>query len=168
VRPFFFGQASSRKWQSMKIKIIIFALAALFVLAIAVQLPAQQTIYIAPANTQQQALDQFGQSCRNLAEGIRRNREMKAQQEQYDREMMLRELQAHRELREQQIRNIAVQKEFEQQQAEINRKRVKKEAYEKAQIYFESESLDAQPKLVLLRQELAALDANKITRKEIP
>ena len=152
----------------MKTKNIIVALTALFVLAIAVQSPAQQTIYVAPASVQQMQLDQLNQSFQNLGDTLQRNRQMKAQQEQYDREMQLREQQAEADRLEQQRRVEAARREFERQQAEINRKRVKKEAYEKAQIYFESESLDAQPKLVLLRQELVALEANKITRKEIP
>ena len=133
----------------------------------AINSSAQQTIYVVPANTQQQQLNELNRSIENLGETIRRNREMKMQREQYEREMQLREQQAETERLEQQRRMEAARKEFERQQAEINRKRVKKEAYKKAQIYFESESLDAQPKLALLRQKLASLEANRTIRKEI-
>ena len=128
---------------------------------------AQQTIYVAPANTQQQQVDQLNQSFKDLGDSFQQTREIKLRREQYEREMRLREQQAATERLEQQRRMEAAQKEYERQQAEINRKRAKKEAYKKAQIYFESESLDAQPKLASLRQKLASLESNRTIRKEV-
>jgi hypothetical protein len=61
----------------------------------------------------------------------------------------------------------AAREESEREQAEINRKQAKKEAYDKALVYFESESIDAHPKLSFLEQKLTSLEANRTIKKEI-